>query len=165
MTNETPKNRFWRPLAVHTVLIIVFALGACATYRPFPAESVPTPSDVRIRFEPPRSIMVHRSTSSDSLNVPDVTELRGKLVERIGDAITLEVSQAQILNARSPQRFGSGSVVRVPAQVLEVRKTDAGKTILLVAGSIAALVLLITGLTSESEPEPTPPPKDEGSKA
>jgi hypothetical protein len=166
MTKQTPKHHYWQLRSQGSMaLLTVLALSGCTTYRPSPAESVPTPSDVRIQFEPPRSIVVHRSSFSDSLTVPDVIELRGRLIERTGDMLTVEVSRAEMLGSRTPQRFGSGSVARVPIQDLEVKETHTGRTVLLVVGSITLLALLIAALASESEPEPPPPTKDEGSKS
>jgi len=166
MTKQTSKYRYWQRQSPRSIaLLTVLVLSGCATYRPSSAETVPTPSDVRIQFEPPRSIVVHRSVFSDSLSVPDVIELRGRLIERTEDMLTLEVSRAQVLGSRPPQRFGSGSVARVPVQNLEVKEISAGNTALFVIGSITLLVLAILAISSASEPEPPPQAKTEGSKS
>ena len=107
--------------------------------------------------------MVVHSRNGDSTTVEEVIELRGKVVERSGDMITLEASRARTADSGALQRFGSGAVVRVPQQeFVEVREARTGRTVLLLSFLLGAVVLVIVAATSE--PAPPPPKEDKGDK-
>ena len=157
-------NRIARPSRYHRrvvrslALLATLTLAGCASYRTVFGNAVAPSADLRIQFAPPRTLVVH-SRNGDSTTVEEVIELRGKVVERSGGMITLEVSRARTADSGALQRFGSGAVVRVPLQEVEVREARTGRTALLISVLLGAVVLLISAATA-SEPAP-PPPKPE----
>ena len=155
-------NRIARPSRYHRrvgralALLAPLTLAGCASYRTVSGDAVAPSADLRIQFAPPRTLVVH-SRNGDSTTVEEVIELRGKVVERSGDMITLEVSRARTADSGALQRFGSGAVVRVPLQEVELREARIGRTLLLVVGLLGA-VLVVAAATADGPPPP--PPKE-----
>lgn len=151
-------HRIRRALA----LLVWLPLAGCATYRTVPSDAVAAPADVRIQFAEGRSVVVH-NRNGDSLIVADVVELRGEVAERSAEMLTLEVTRAKRVGSEglSTQRFGSGSVVRVAPEEIEIREGQAGRTVLLFGALLAAVLVVVAVATPDPAP---PPPKDEPAK-
>ncbi len=151
-------SRYRRRVGRVLALLATLTLAGCASYRTVFGNAVAPSADLRIQFAPPRTLVVH-SRNGDSTTVEEVIELRGKVVERSGDMITLEPSRARTADSGALQRFESGAVVRVPQQeFVEVREARTGRTVLLLSVLLGAVVLVIVAATA-SEPAP-PPPKE-----
>lgn len=159
-------NQITRPFHEHRrvfralMFLAALTLPGCAAYRTVSGDAVYTDSQVRIRFAPPRALVVH-GPNGDSMSVADVVEIRGRVIDRREGMLTLEATSARSMDARSSQKFGSGAVVRVPLQEVELREVRAGRTLLLVAG-LLGVVLVVAAATAEDPPPP--PPKEEVSK-
>ena len=156
-------NRIARPSRYHRrvgralTLLAPLVLVGCASYRTVFGDAVAPSADLRIQFAPPRTLVVH-SRNGDSTTVEEVIELRGKVVERSGDMITLEASRARTADSGALQRFGSGAVVRVPLQeFVEVREARTGRTVLLFSVLLGVGLLIVAAIVSEPAP---PPPKE-----
>ena len=141
------------------VLLAAFTLGGCATYRTVPGDAAPASAELRVRFSSPRDLVVY-TLSGDSTNVANVAQLRGRVVERSEDMITIEPSRTLPEGSKVWQRYGDGAVVKIPMQVVEVRKASGGRTLLLMLALGTLLTVIVAAATYE---EPPPPPKD-GSK-
>ncbi len=154
-------SRYHRRVGRSLALLATLTLAGCASYRTVFGNAVAPSADLRIQFAPPRTLVVH-SRNGDSTTVEEVIELRGKVVERSGDMITLEASHARTADSGAVQRFGSGAVVRVPQQeFVEVREARTGRTVLLLSLLLGAAVLVIAAATA-SEPAPPPPKGEKG---
>ena len=159
-------NRIARPSRYHRrvgralALLAPLTLAGCASYRTVFGDAVAPSTDVRIQFAPPRTLVVH-SRNGDSTTVEEVIELRGKVVERSGDMITLEVSRVRTADSGALQRFGSGAVVRVPVQeFVEVREARTGRTVLLLSALLGVGLLIVAAIVSEPAPPPPKEPKE-----
>lgn len=154
-------SRYHRRVGHALALLAPLTLAGCASYRTVFGDAVAPSADLRIQFAPPRTLVVH-SRDGDSTTVEEAIELRGKVVERSGDMITLEASRARTADSGALQRFGSGAVARVPVQeFVEVREVRTGRTVLLVSGLLWAAVLILVAATG-SEPAPPPPKGEKG---
>ncbi len=159
-------NRIARPSRYHRrvghalALLAPLTLAGCASYRTVFGDAVAPSADLRIQFAPPRTLVVH-SRNGDSTTVEQVIELRGKVLERSEDIITLEPSRARTADSGAVQRFGSGAVVRVPQQeFVEVREARTGRTVLLLSALLGVVLLIVAATASEPAPPPPKEPKE-----
>jgi len=129
----------WTPRAL--VLVAVVALAGCSTYQASAPEAAVPAKKIRMHFETPRTLSI-ASSSGDTLSVEDVVELEGEVLEQLADTLVVDASRVR-RGSGSSTRFGDGSFVRIPAQALEVKQLSGGRTVLLVLGILAGVVLVI----------------------
>jgi len=140
------------------LLLALPLCACCVTYTPRPAEALAERADLRLRFETPR-VVKFRTAEGDSLIHLDVTEVRGRLVERRGDSIVVQARYVDFA-VRRGQRLSSGASAVFEVANLGVEEVDShsGRTILLVIAIGLTLVAVIAAATRE---EPPPPPQKE----
>jgi hypothetical protein len=138
-----------RPLSmVATALLLV---TGCFTHRAEPAP-MPGPDQVRVRFNPPRSVDV-AVAGRDTMRLSDVRQLDGRVVAARGDTLTLALRDVRVSNGSVPGVVSGSStaVVRLGAGgVAEVRRLDKTRTTLavLAGAGIGLLALLIAAIAS-----------------
>jgi hypothetical protein len=148
-----------RPLVWLSSLALSTLLG-CTTHTPVELDAVPPSTAVRAEFGLPRDIVVHEA-SGDSIFVPAVTTVEGTLTDRTPETFTLAIRLARVREASGrtrTMRFSEGALTRIPTQTVERREANVVGTVLLVAATVVALVLIGSAITEDPEPQPQPKP-------
>ena len=149
------RARAWGRSGHAVVLSAVAALGlACHSYYPAsPATGLGGDSMVEVRFANQSAVTVVRP-GGDSLRQPDVDRLRGRVLMRHADTVTMQVAK---LVARNRGRdadpsVAPGTTARVvlsPGDAVRVERVSAGKTTALVVGVLGvSLVILVAAAAS-----------------
>jgi len=150
-----------RRLCRVVLFLAPLAFAGCVGYRTTGVLVAGPGEGIRLRFTSPRTVVVH-SPTADSIQVKNVVELTGRVVERTPELITLEVSRARTSDSRSQRRFGSGAVVSVVPEdaTVGVQENRPARTVALVLALLGAAVLV----AAATAPDPPPPEPKESSK-
>jgi hypothetical protein len=133
-------------LRLSLVIGCLLASSACYTYRPA-ATPVPRGALVRLRFDPPRPIVIV-ARDGDTLRVDGITLLEGRVLNARGDTLDLELAAARSGPSTQPSVQGSRTTVVPergrPAEVRQVsRGTRAGALVAGTAGAVAVSLLVL----------------------
>lgn len=133
------------------VSVAVVVLSGCSTYRASPPDAAVPTMNIRMHFETPRTMSIV-SSSGDTLTVANVVELEGEVLERVADTLTVDVSRVKMMDpagsSSSSRRFLEGSLVRLPSRTVEVKHFSTGRTVLLVLGLAAVLVVTVAAIAA-----------------
>ena len=141
--------------AIH--LLALAALSGCATRQAVTSADITPRTEVRVRFETARSLIL--TAAEAELALGGVLELEGRMIGRTADSIKIGAASAT-LGSGGTQRFGAGTTTMIAVSGASFEKIErhTGRTIALFGILILGAAILIAAATYQ-EPPPPPPPE------
>jgi hypothetical protein len=144
------------------VLVAMATASGCANRTIVTPGQVTPSSDLSLRFEPSRTVVL-RTEEGETRALERVVELRGQLIESSGDSILIRTRSVEFADGRT-QGFGVGATASIAlAEVtMEEVEINGGKTALLVIGiGVLLFALVMNSMSNMLEVTPPPAPKNE----
>ena len=121
---------------------LTFIVGACHEYRPVLVADLTPSTMIRVRYDPPRDLVVRHDTTGAALR--QVSQITGRVVARRGDS--LEVRVGSLLRAgTAPSGAAPETIVAVPLDTATVRarRVAPGRTALTILGVLGTAVVAL----------------------